>query len=83
MQEFKPESESITAYSERIDMFFVANEVSEARKIPVLLSVIGMKNYSLLHSPLAPEAPQDKIFDHLHGYHVKMHFEPRPLVIAG
>ena len=45
IQEFQPESESITAYFERLEMFFAANDVEEDKRVPVLLSVVGKKTY--------------------------------------
>ena len=38
VDEFKPDTESITTYLERVDLFFAANEVPEAKKVAVLLS---------------------------------------------
>ena len=81
MQEFVPESESITAYLERIDLFFAANDVAEDKRVPVLLSVVGMKPYALLRSLLAPKAPKEHTFAALVET-LKKHFEPQPLIIA-
>ena len=46
-----------------------------------LLSVVGSKTYSLLRSLVAPTLPQDKPLDDLVAI-LKMHFGPKPLVIA-
>ena len=48
IDEFKPDSENITTYLEKIDLFFIANDVAEDKKVPVLLSCIGPKTYSIL-----------------------------------
>ena len=62
IQEFHPESESITAYLERIELFFDANGVADDKKVPSLLSIIGGKTYTLIRSLLAPDLPKDKTF---------------------
>ena len=46
--EFNPETDSLTAYVERVKLFIQANGIEDARKVPVLLSVIGGKTYDLL-----------------------------------
>ena len=58
-------SESITAFFKRLKMFVAPNDVAEEKQEPVLLSVIGMKTYSLLRSLLAPKAPKGETFVNL------------------
>ena len=79
--EFRPESETITAYLERTKLFFTANDVPEEKQVSVLLSVIGGKTYALLRSLLAPTLPQDKTYSVLVET-LTRHFDPKPLVIA-
>ena len=81
VQEFVPETEALSAYLERLQLFFDANNIAEDRKVSVLLTVIGVKNYALLRSLVAPSLPRDKTFDEL-VLKLKAHFEPKPLVIA-
>jgi len=50
LETFNPDSETITAYLERVDLFFQANAVKEEGKVAVFLSVIGRKTYSLLRN---------------------------------
>ena len=65
---------------ERVELFIEANGIKDARKVPVLLSVIGGKTYDLLRN-LSPTDPKDKTFAQLVEL-LKGHFEPKPLVIA-
>ena len=44
LQEYKPETESIAAYLERVEVFFQANDIATDKHVPVFL----------------PEKPQDK-----------------------
>ena len=81
MQEFEPETEPISAYLESLQMFFEANDIADAKKVSVLLTVIGKHNFSLLRNLVAPNVPKDKLFDELSKV-LKTHFEPKKLVIA-
>ena len=63
IREFELGTESISAYLERVQLYFVANDVANEKKVAVLLSVIGSKAYVLLRSLLHPEAPKVKTFD--------------------
>ena len=81
VQEFNPETDSLTAYMERVKLFIQANGIEDARKVPVLLSVTGGKTYDLLRNLLSPTDPKDKMFDELVEA-LKGHYEPKPLVIA-
>ena len=69
--EFSPETDSLTAYVERVKLFIQANGIEDTRKVPILLSVIGGKTYDLPTNFLAPTNPKDKMLDEL-----------TPLVIA-
>ena len=55
VQEFKPESDSIKSYLERVSPYFKANEVPDRKKVPILLSSIGASTYTLLSDLLAPQ----------------------------
>ena len=79
--EFVPECESLTAYVERVELYFEANKIEEERKVPVFLSVLGSKTYSVLRDLLAPSKPKVKKFSELVAA-LTRHFEPRPIVIA-
>ena len=46
----------------------------------MLLTVIGAKNYSIIHNLVASALPKDKGFDELEGV-LKAHFQPKPLLI--
>ena len=47
---------------ERVEQFFLANDVDNAHKEPTLLSLIGGKTYTLLRDLLAPEKLAAKSF---------------------
>ena len=83
MDEFRPDNESIDAYLERIDLYFKANfdEMSDAKKVSIFLSVLGGKTYSILRDLLAPAKPREKSFDEL-STELRKHFQPKKIVIA-
>ncbi len=81
LQAFDPEAENISPYLERVQLYFDANEVADVKKVAVLLTVIGPKNYGIIRSLVAPREPKDKTFVELVAV-LKGHFQPEPLVIA-
>ena len=81
IKEFDPTVETITAYLERLQLYFAANGVAEEKKVPVLLTVVGPKVYTLLRGLLAPALPKEKSYADLEKA-LTNHYEPKPLVIA-
>ena len=81
LTEFKPESEKIEAYLERVQLFFDVNNIKDDKQVAVLLTVIGSSTYALLSNLLAPTKPREKSFEEL-AETPRRHFEPKPLVIA-
>ena len=81
IQEFQPGLECISSYMEQLNLYFAANDIADRKRVPVLLSVIGAKIYTLLRNLLAPTLPQDVTFDDLIKI-LKSHFEPQPVIIA-
>jgi len=77
--EFNP-GKKITTYLDRVALYMEANSVA-ADKVAVLLTVIGPKNYALLHGQLAPMNPREKTFEELMAA-LREHYEPKPVVIA-
>jgi len=80
-KEFVPEEEPISAYLERIELFFLAHGVAAEKQVPTLLSTIGSKPYGFLRSLAAPKAPKELKYDEVVKM-LKSHYEPPPLVIA-
>ena len=55
LKAYEPDAECITAYLERTDLFFAANDIAGEKKVPVLLSAIGVSTYALLRNLVTPE----------------------------
>ena len=81
LSEFDPTCNSVSAYVERANLFFEANEIAAAKRVAVFLSAIGGGTYSLLRNLLAPTLPKDKTLDEIVNVLTK-HYEPKTLVIA-
>ena len=81
IQEFNPVSERISTYLERVELFFIAKGIAEGKQVPVFLTIIGGKNYTLLSDLLASTKPATKTFVQLKAMLMK-HFEPKPVIIA-
>ena len=81
MQEFNPETETVTAYIERFQMFVSANSIADDKLVPTLLTVVGSTHYTLIRGLISPELPKDKSFDELVDV-LKKHYDPEPIIIA-
>ena len=63
---FDPSNETWVSYSERLEQYFIANDVdAAAKKKTVLLSVCGTATYQLIRNLVVPGKPTDKSFDEL------------------
>ncbi len=81
LHEFNPDVDTITTFLESVDLYFSANAVANAKRVPALLTTIGSTTYTLLSNLLAPEAPKDKSLADITAA-LTRHFEPTRSVIA-
>ena len=79
ISEFVVEDERISAYLERVELYFKANDIAAEKKVAIFLSGIGAKTYTELRSLVAPAQPKDKSFAELKTL-LKAHYDPKPLV---
>ena len=95
--EFDPSSESFKAYLERLDLFFVANDIGKCaddasaavvraanqKKVAMMISVIGhgKKTHSTLRDLCSPENPKEKTLEALSDV-LQQHFAPKRLEVA-
>ena len=80
--EFKHGAEDWTAYCERLEQYFTANDVDDAgKKRAILLSGCGAATYQLVRNLVAPDKPTDKSFQEIVKL-VKEHHTPPPSVIV-
>ena len=80
--EFKESEESWIQYVERLEQYFLANEITDGKKQrAILLSVCGSKTYGLLRDILQPKKPADTDIKVI-VEELKKHYNPKPSEIV-
>ena len=80
--EFKESEESWTQYVERLEQYFLANEVEDvAKRRAIPLSVCGSKAYALARDLLQPAKPAETTFKTIVNT-LEKHFSPKPSEIV-
>ena len=80
--EFKPEVEEWPAYTERLEHYLTANDVTDGgKKRAILLSVCGPVTYGLIRSLVAPKKVTEFTYAEL-VEKVKTHYNPRPSAVV-
>jgi transposase InsO family protein len=78
LPEFDSNKESWTCYTERLDLYFSANDIEdEGRKRSILLTACGAESYKTLRNLLQPEKPTDKSYRDLITL-LQKHYHPPP-----
>ena len=80
LEAFDPESDSVEAYLERVDLFFASNDIGPDKQITVFLTVVGSRSYALIKNLTAPTLPQENCYEVLKAV-LLAHFQPKPLLI--
>lgn len=81
LEPFDSAIESWDSYHERLEQYFICNEVKAEKKVPVLLTLIGGNTYSLLRGLTRPKKPAEVSYGDLVAT-LRKHLCPKPLVIA-
>ena len=82
MGAFDTNEEDWVVYTERLQNYFVANDVtSDDKKRAILLSVCGASTYRLIRNLVSPNQPSSKSYADLVQL-VKEHFHPKPSAIV-
>ena len=79
--EFNPDQESVSAYLERVDLYFKANHIGEDMQVPSFLSIVGRETYRRLSDLYAPDKPaaqsmealKDKLTEYYEPLKIDMH----------
>ena len=80
--EFQHTQEPWQSYVERLQQYFVANDVDAAvKQRAILLSIVGGKTYQLIRNLLGPAKPTERSFDDIVEA-VRNHYQPVPSVIV-
>ena len=82
MKPFNPSLEDWETYEERLQHYFIANDVADAtKKRSILLTVCGAQTYKLLRSLVADGSVGTTSYERLVEL-LKQHFNPKPSVIV-
>ena len=81
IDQFDQGIETFQNYSERLEQYFIANDVAAPKQAATLLSCIGPKTYQLLRSLSSPDLPSTKSYTQLKEL-LNKHLSPKPLEIA-
>ena len=82
VKEFNPDSDNISAYVERVNIFFTVNNIAADKRAAVFLNFLGGQAYELLRNLLSPALPQTPKYDELVEHLKEYNYEPKPLPIA-
>lgn len=81
VDEFKQSLEDFASYLERFEIWLLANEIKDEKKVSVFLACIGPETYGLLKNLVMPNQPSGLTYRVLTDA-LKSHYQPKPLVIA-
>lgn len=68
-------------WKERLDQYFLANDIPNQKKVALLITLLGSDGYALLRNLCTPTVPSDKSFEELTGI-MESHLQPQPNIIA-
>ena len=75
---FDSNQEEWAEYTERLDCYFLANDIGHpVKKRAILVNAVGPKTYRLIKMLSLPQKPQDLSFEEI-SKRVKAHFHPKP-----
>ena len=95
VDEFIPSSEPFAAYLERVEEYFIANDIgaldagataaqvaaADRKKVSVLITLVGKKCYGTLRDLCTPNLPKDKSFTAICNL-LKNYYKPKKIEVA-
>ena len=82
IEAFDETNDDWNAYVERVEHYFIANEIKEEKQVAVMLSLIGNKTYGLLRNLSAPAKPSELSFKTIVET-LQKHLSPKPGLLWG
>ncbi|KAL0852608.1 hypothetical protein ABMA27_016946 [Loxostege sticticalis] len=79
--EFDVVNGDFSSYCDRLDMYFVANNIPDDKKLPTLISIIGEAGYELMVNLCSPEKPHKKNYSDIVELMCN-HLQPKPSILA-
>ncbi|KAJ8022246.1 hypothetical protein HOLleu_37087 [Holothuria leucospilota] len=82
LEPYNPLEEQWESYQERLEQYFIVQEVTEEKKkTATLLAAVGVKTYALLKDLVAPQKPSELKYSEITDK-LKSHFCPVPPTVA-
>lgn len=81
ISEFNLRTDSWKMYVERLEQYFIVNEIKPEKQVPTLITVMGAECYELLVTLCTPAKPTDKSFQELTGI-LEQYLQPKPSILA-
>ena len=78
---FESNTETWTSYQERLEQYFIVNDIAAEKRVAGLLTLLGERTYCLLRSLTSPAKPSEKTYKELCDL-LSTHLSPKPLIIA-
>ncbi|XP_073965617.1 uncharacterized protein [Choristoneura fumiferana] len=78
---FDVNKDSWDLYIERLEQYFIVNDVKDAVKVATLITVIGSEAYELMVNLCTPKRPATKTYSDLVAV-MKTHLQPKPSILA-
>lgn len=79
--EFNVHKDDWKLYVERLEQYFVVNDIQQDLHVPTLITVMGAESYELLVNLCTPNKPKTKTFEQLSEIMSK-HLQPKPSELA-
>lgn len=77
---FDESLEDFETYVSRVELYFIANDVKDVKKVPAFLTLAGPKVFGLAKSLLSPNNPADATFAKI-VESLTNHYKPKTIVI--
>lgn len=74
------ETEDFDTYIDRVELFFHANDIDDAKKVSTFLSIVGVKIYGLIQNLSSPKKPKDCTYNEIIAS-LKTHFKPKVILV--
>jgi hypothetical protein len=78
---FESNTETWTSYQERLEQYFIVNDIAAEKRVAGLLTLLGERTYCHLRSLTSPAKPSEKTYKEL-CHLLRTHLSPKPLIIA-
>ncbi|XP_061716815.1 uncharacterized protein LOC133524702 [Cydia pomonella] len=79
--EFKIGTDNWRLYVDRLEQYFLVNNIEETMYVPTLITVMGAECYELLVNLCTPDKPSTKTFTQVTSI-LEKHLQPKPSILA-